>query len=95
MGWKRKPVSHTTESSPTELLDRLYYDTAVFDPITLRRLVEDVGADHVVLGTAHPDALAERDPLGFIGSAGLPADAIDAILAGTAARLLRIEAPPM
>ncbi len=94
MGWDRKPVAHTTSAPPRELFDRLYYDTAVFDPAILRRLVEDVGADHVLLGTDHPFDLAERDPIGFVDSAGLDDVARGLILHRTAARLLGIEADP-
>jgi len=88
MGWERKPVAHTTEAPPTALLQRLYYDTAVFEPVLLSRLVEDVGSDHVVLGTDHPFDLAERDPLGFVARAGLAGDALADVLSATAVRLL-------
>lgn len=89
MGWDRKPVAHTTSVPPSQLFDALYYDTAVFSAAGLRHLVEDVGAEHVLLGTDHPFDLAERDPVGFVGSAGLDADAVVAIRGGTAATLLR------
>ncbi|MFN8078614.1 MAG: amidohydrolase family protein [Kineosporiaceae bacterium] len=91
LGWHRKPVAHTTSVPPRELFDRLYYDTAVFDPAILRRLVEDVGADHVLLGTDHPFDLAERDPIGFVDSAGLDDAARRLILHRTAARLLGLD----
>jgi aminocarboxymuconate-semialdehyde decarboxylase len=90
MGWARKPVAHTTRVAPSELFAALHYDTAVFDTVALRRLVEDVGSDHVLLGTDHPFDLAERDPVGFVDSAGLPAAARDEILFGNAARLLHL-----
>ncbi|MGD9526689.1 MAG: amidohydrolase family protein, partial [Pseudonocardia sp.] len=54
MGWNRKDVARTTPLPPSEYTDQLYYDTAVFSTTLLRRLVEDVGADHVLLGTDHP-----------------------------------------
>ncbi|WOP20056.1 amidohydrolase family protein [Raineyella sp. LH-20] len=88
MGWDRKPVAHTTAVPPSQLFDRLYYDTAVFSPDALRHLVDTVGADHVLLGTDHPFDLAEKDPVGFVGSAGLGAAEVTAILGATAAGLL-------
>ena len=88
MGWDRKPVAHTTQAPPDELLGRLFYDTAVFDPVALRRLVEDVGGGQVVVGTDHPYDLAERDPVAFVRSAGLDAGVVDEVLGGTASRLL-------
>ncbi len=88
LGWSRKEVARTTRVTPSELVGDLYYDTAVFDPTSLRRLVEDVGADHVLLGTDHPFELAERDPLGFVAAAGLTPDAERQVLQGNAVRLL-------
>ena len=91
MGWERKPVARTTVAPPRDLFDGLFYDTAVFDPVLLRRLVEDVGSGRVLLGTDHPFDLAERDPLGFVGSAGLDPAAEAAILRDNAIRLLGLE----
>jgi aminocarboxymuconate-semialdehyde decarboxylase len=70
MGWERKDVARTTAVPPSEFTDRLYYDTAVFSPVLLRRLVEDVGADHVLLGTDHPFELGDRTPLQGVRAAG-------------------------
>ena len=76
MGWERKDVARTTAVPPSALTDRLYYDTAVFSPALLRRLVEDVGAGHVLLGTDHPFELADFSPLRTVAELGLdPADA--------------------
>jgi aminocarboxymuconate-semialdehyde decarboxylase len=65
----------------------LYYDTAVFSPVLLRRLVEDVGVDHVLLGTDHPFELRDETPLASIAAAGLPR----AVLWDNAAALLRLQ----
>ncbi len=88
MGWERKDVAHTTTARPSELTDRLYYDTAVFSTVLLRRLVEDVGVAHVLLGTDHPFELGDRDPLGTVRALGLDSEATRAILGGNAAGLL-------
>ncbi|GAA5038494.1 aminocarboxymuconate-semialdehyde decarboxylase [Thermocatellispora tengchongensis] len=93
LGWSRKPVARTTVLPPGELIGRLYYDTAVFSATALRRLVADVGAGHVLLGTDDPFELADRDPLGTVAALALgPGDAA-AILGGTAAALLAIDTP--
>ena len=63
MGWERKEVARTTPLPPSEYADRLYYDTAVFNTTLLRRLVEDVGAEHVLMGTDHPFELADFTPV--------------------------------
>ncbi len=62
MGWNRKDVAHTTTVPPSEFTDKLYYDTAVFNSTMLARIVEDVGADHVMLGTDHPFELGDFTP---------------------------------
>jgi aminocarboxymuconate-semialdehyde decarboxylase len=91
MGWTRKDVAHTTSVPPSELTDRLFYDTAVFSARLLQRLVEDVGAEHVLLGTDHPFELGDRDPVRSVRDLALDETATTAILRGTAATLLGIE----
>ena len=88
MGWDRKEVAHTTTVPPSEFTDRLYYDTAVFSTVLLRRLVEDVGTDHVLLGTDHPFELGDQAPLDTVRALGLDADATRSILGGNAESLL-------
>jgi predicted TIM-barrel fold metal-dependent hydrolase len=73
-----------------EPTDRLYYDTAAFSPVLLARLVEDVGADHVLLGTDHPFELADRTPVQTVRSAGLVESATRAILWDNAATMLGV-----
>jgi aminocarboxymuconate-semialdehyde decarboxylase len=91
MGWQRKDVARTTAVAPSELTRRLYYDTAVFAPDLLARLVEDVGAGHVLVGTDHPFELADLDPVATVRSAGLDEPAVQAILWDTAAGLLKVK----
>jgi len=88
MGWERKDVAHTTAVKPSEFTDQLYYDTAVFNTTLLRRLVEDVGADHVLLGTDHPFELGDPAPLETVHKLGLDETATRAILWDNAAALL-------
>ena len=92
MGWERKEVTHTTPLRPSEYTDRLYYDTATFSTKLLRRLVEDVGADHVLLGTDHPFELADRAPRDTVAALGLDRASTRNILWDNAARLLRVPA---
>jgi aminocarboxymuconate-semialdehyde decarboxylase len=88
MGWDRKEVARTTAVKPSEFTDRLYYDTAVFNTRLLRRLVEDVGAEHVLLGTDHPFELADFTPLDTVADLGLSRADTRAILWDNAAGLL-------
>jgi aminocarboxymuconate-semialdehyde decarboxylase len=88
MGWERKEVAHSTPLPPSAYVDRLYYDTAVFNTTLLRRLVEDVGADHVMMGTDHPFELADFTPVQTVHALGLDEKATRAILWDNAAQLL-------
>ncbi|MGI5133121.1 amidohydrolase family protein [Pseudonocardia sp. CA-107938] len=94
LGWERKDVARTTPLPPSEYTGRLFYDTAVFSPVQLRRLVADVGADHVLLGTDHPFELADRDPIGTVRALGLGPAETRAILGDNAAALLGGPGPP-
>jgi aminocarboxymuconate-semialdehyde decarboxylase len=93
MGWERKDVARTTAVPPSEFTDRLYYDTAVFSPVLLRRLVEDVGVGHVLLGTDHPFELGDRAPLETVRALGLEEADERRILGGNAAELLALPVP--
>jgi aminocarboxymuconate-semialdehyde decarboxylase len=94
MGWERKDVARTTAVPPSEFTDALYYDTAVFSPVLLRRLVEDVGVGHVLLGTDHPFELGDRAPLDGVRALGLPEADERRILGGNAAELLGLPVAP-
>lgn len=52
-----------TASSPRALLGRFYFDALTHDPKALRYLIEQVGADRIVLGSDHPFDKGVRDPL--------------------------------
>jgi aminocarboxymuconate-semialdehyde decarboxylase len=88
LGWERKAVAHTTTAAPSELIGSLYYDTAVFSTTILRRLIEDVGTDHVLLGSDHPFELADQDPLATVRRLGLDRQAERTIVWNSAATLL-------
>jgi aminocarboxymuconate-semialdehyde decarboxylase len=64
------------------------FDTCVHDPAALRRLVDVVGADRVVLGSDYPFDMGTEDPVGAAKDAGLDDDALERLLGSTAARLL-------
>jgi aminocarboxymuconate-semialdehyde decarboxylase len=93
MGWRSKAVAHTTPLPPTDYLDRLYYDTAAFSTALLRRLVDDVGVQHVLLGTDHPFELRDPAPVRTVRALGLPPAQERAILWDTAASRLGLTRP--
>ena len=80
---------------PTTYLKRLYFDTIVYTHPQLQYLVEQYGADHVLMGTDYPADMGEVDPIGFIESAPFLDDTERrAILGGNAARLLNLPMRP-
>jgi aminocarboxymuconate-semialdehyde decarboxylase len=81
---------------PTTYLKRLYFDSLVYTHHQLQYLVEQYGADHVLMGTDYPADMGEVDPIGFVeGAPGLDDAERRAILGRNAARLLNLEMPPV
>jgi aminocarboxymuconate-semialdehyde decarboxylase len=79
----------TTEKRPSEYLRQLYYDSLVYSADNLRHLINEVGADRIVLGTDYPFPIASTDPVGdALAVDGLSDAELEAILGGTAASLL-------
>lgn len=77
--------------APSSYLKKLYFDTITFDPRMLRQMLDQYGADHVLLGTDYPYDMAEVDPVGLIKKIPRLARADrELIEGGNAARLLRI-----
>ena len=72
-----------------EYAPRFLYDSVVADAAALARLVGQVGADRVLLGSDYPALTGTRDPLALLAAAGLDEASCHAIRAGNAARVLR------
>jgi aminocarboxymuconate-semialdehyde decarboxylase len=88
MGWRSKDVARTTTVPPSAFADRLYYDTATFSTPLLTRLVADVGAHHVLLGSDFPFELADPAPRESVRALDIDAAAMRAIEWDNAAKLL-------
>jgi aminocarboxymuconate-semialdehyde decarboxylase len=81
---------------PTHYLKRLYFDTMVFTHHQLEYLVEQWGADHILMGTDYPYDMGEIDPIGFVEGAKRLSDGDrKAVLGGNAARLLNLPLNPL
>jgi aminocarboxymuconate-semialdehyde decarboxylase len=88
------PHCRQMQKKPSEYLKQLYFDTLVYSPAVLRHLIDQVGADRIVMGTDYPFPVASRDPLGDVAAvSGLGEREREAILGATAARLLNLRAP--
>jgi aminocarboxymuconate-semialdehyde decarboxylase len=91
--WELRPEGrHHITRAPSTYLKQVYVDCLVFDAVHLEFLIQQMGADHVVVGTDYPFDMGFYDPLGQLdGVPGLSDDARRAIRGGTAARLLNID----
>jgi aminocarboxymuconate-semialdehyde decarboxylase len=76
---------------PSSYLQKMYFDSVVFDPAELQHLVRKFGADRILAGTDYPYDMAEPDLIGFIERAGLSEDEVAAVLGRNAAQLLGID----
>jgi aminocarboxymuconate-semialdehyde decarboxylase len=75
---------------PSEYLSRLWYDSLVHDHGMLRRLIDVVGIDRVMLGTDFPADMGQPDPVDWIERSDLTNDERLAVLGANAAGLLGI-----
>jgi aminocarboxymuconate-semialdehyde decarboxylase len=75
---------------PSEWMSRLYHDTVLHSPRSLRMLVDVVGAEHVLLGSDYPFEMGDPDPLGTVAEVpGLSTAERDLIGSGNVIRLLQ------
>jgi aminocarboxymuconate-semialdehyde decarboxylase len=77
-------------ADPTTGFLRLYFDSVVYDALTVRFICDMAGAERVLMGTDEPFAIAEQEPVKLINSLDLSAEQRRAILGGTAAKLFQI-----
>jgi len=76
---------------PSEYLKQLYFDSLIYTTENLQHLINTVGAEQVVIGTDFPFGMGVSDAVDHVLSvSGLTAAQQEAILGGTAARLLGI-----
>jgi aminocarboxymuconate-semialdehyde decarboxylase len=83
-------TSPADNADPIEGFRRLYFDTVVYDALTVRFVCDLAGADKVLLGTDQPFAIGEAEPVKFIDSCNLSAKERAMIVGETAMKLFRI-----
>jgi aminocarboxymuconate-semialdehyde decarboxylase len=85
--FRPEPRSKGFTGDPLDVLRRLYYDTVTFSPMTLRYLIDLVGADRLLLGSDYPFEMGDVDPVGTVKAAVAPQDQAK-VLGGTLQSLL-------
>ena len=90
-GWERLPQDKRTPQKPSAYQRRLYYDTVTSSEEALRFLLDQVGADRVVLGSDWPFVTFNPGPGGWIqGLKSLTQDEKDKILWKNLESLLKL-----
>jgi aminocarboxymuconate-semialdehyde decarboxylase len=88
-GWKVRPEGPAAiPRPPREYARQLYFDSLTLSAANLKFLVQQFGADRVVIGSDYPFDMGSDDPVAALGEAELPAAAREQIEAGTAVRFL-------
>jgi aminocarboxymuconate-semialdehyde decarboxylase len=93
-GWAaRQEPKERIQKAPSTYLRKMYFDTITHSTSALEYLVQEFGADHVVLGTDYPYDMGLERPVEVIQSLERPdAAAKELIAGGNAARLLGVQA---
>ena len=91
--WRARPDTRTViKRKPSSYLKKFYFDTITHDPVMLGHLVQQYGADHVVLGTDYPYDMADDHPRDTLAQVTrLPKADRDLSAGGNAARLLKLK----
>ena len=74
---------------PREYARRIWFDSLTHSSASLRFIVQEFGAERVMMGSDYPFDLGAPDPVGFLAGAGLDDATRAAIEGGNAARFLR------
>ena len=88
---KRPEGRHHITRPPSSYLSQVYVDSVVYDAPHLKFLIEQMGADHVLLGTDYPYDMGHYDPLGQLDSVPrLSDEQRHNVRSATAAKLLKL-----
>jgi aminocarboxymuconate-semialdehyde decarboxylase len=76
-------------TAPSEWLRRLYFDTVLHSPTSLRHLIDVVGVEHVLMGSDYPFVMGEPEPVRSLDAVpGLADGDRELILTGNLSALL-------
>lgn len=83
-------LRESIHSSPIDQAKKLFYDTLVFDPHTLRHLVHTFGSSQLMIGTDYPFNFQDKQPVERIIQAGFDEQVIEQLTSTNAKRFLGI-----
>jgi aminocarboxymuconate-semialdehyde decarboxylase len=87
-GWHHLDLGGRKARSPLEQARSVFYDTLVYDRSTLLHLIEMFGVTQLCLGTDHPFAIQEVEPVSRIEALELSAHESELLLHSNARRFL-------
>jgi len=88
-GWRIRPEGPAAiPNEPREYARRIWVDSLSHGPGNLKFIVEQLGADRVVIGSDYPFDMGFDDPVGELAASGLPADVQARIAGDNALRFL-------
>jgi aminocarboxymuconate-semialdehyde decarboxylase len=85
--FRPEPRSRGFKGRPVDVLKKLYFDSVTFSPMTLRYLIDLVGADRLMLGSDYPFEMGEVDPVSTVKEAVQEKDQA-AVLGGTIQKIM-------
>ena len=87
--WDIQPkLREALPQQPTAYAKRFYYDAIVFEPATLRLMMQVYGTRQICVGSDYPFAMGEPDPVRFLERCELDAETSAALLWENAERFL-------
>jgi aminocarboxymuconate-semialdehyde decarboxylase len=87
--WNALPKAKASlPESPEAIAKRFFYDALVFNPRSIRFLVDSFGGSQLCVGSDYPFNMGDPDPRGTLAKAGLDAATLAAITSGNAKRFL-------
>jgi aminocarboxymuconate-semialdehyde decarboxylase len=90
--WRMVPKAREAlAESPEAIARRFYYDHLVFDPASLRLVIERFGASQILVGSDYPFNMGDPDPVGSLERLKLDDDRHFAISAENARRFLALK----
>lgn len=90
-GWTVRPELKHMQRGPAEYLDRFYFDTIAHSDDALGYLIEQVGAERVMMGSDYCFDMGFEQPVGVVERrAEVSSDLRERVLGGTAQALLKL-----
>ena len=92
-GWHARPEGpEAIPKEPREYARRIFVDSLTLAPRNLRFIIEELGADRVMIGSDYPFDMGDNDPRASLDAAALDPATRRLIEGETAARFLRLPA---